>query len=104
VGAAARLGRNGQSQGRGTSYRERTPWPQGGYPEAARALTTPNDLGWVNPRGTARDRGVADRRSVGRLIGIVTMLVDISTFAVVTAKIAQFLVRAEAAADKRAPE
>jgi voltage-gated potassium channel len=38
---------------------------------------------------------VAPVTTPGRLVGVVTMLVGISTFAVVTAKIAEFLVRAD---------
>jgi len=33
---------------------------------------------------------------VGRLVGVVTMVVGISTFALVTAKVAEFLVRRDA--------
>jgi hypothetical protein len=36
--------------------------------------------------------------TAGRIIGGFTMIVGISTFALVTAKVAQFLVRAEGAA------
>ena len=35
---------------------------------------------------------------VGRIIGVITMVVGISTFAVVTAKMAEFLVRSESRA------
>ena len=38
---------------------------------------------------------VAPITVVGRLIGVVTMVVGISTFAVITAKMAEFLVRAD---------
>ena len=39
--------------------------------------------------------------AVGRIVGVITMVVGISTFAVVTAKVAQFLVRADT---ERTPE
>jgi voltage-gated potassium channel len=38
---------------------------------------------------------VAPVTTVGRLVGVVTMVVGISTFAIVTAKVAEFLVRAD---------
>jgi voltage-gated potassium channel len=44
------------------------------------------------------DRGYGDVFPVtaaGRIVGAITMLVGISTFAVVTAKVASFLVRSE---------
>jgi voltage-gated potassium channel len=43
---------------------------------------------------------VAPITTPGRLVGVVTMVVGISTFAVVTAKIAEFLVRADLRTDE----
>lgn len=46
---------------------------------------------------------IAPVTAAGRLVGVVTMVVGISTFAVVTAKVAEFLVRGEPADNSPSP-
>jgi voltage-gated potassium channel len=55
-----------------------------------------DSLWWSSATITTVGYGdIAPVTTVGRLVGMVTMVVGISTFAVVTAKVAEFLVRAD---------
>ncbi len=47
---------------------------------------------------------IAPVTGIGRIIAVFTMVVGISTFAIVTAKVAEFLVRSEPAGPRLVPE